>query len=217
MRLRHIPGAASTIGQSPLVLTEQEAVAYKGYWRRFSDGRPLHLEIGMGRGKFIFSSAYSTADCFFVALEVRPEMILQALQRFATEDGAAPPDNLRLLWCDAARLAEIFAPGEVEKIFLNFPDPWPKNRHHKRRLTAPSFLSIYHMILDPKGKLCFKTDNRPLFDWSLENFRAANWQIERICNDLPLAESAIITEYESRYRKSGQPIFYMAAHPGEGG
>ncbi|MCR4963014.1 MAG: tRNA (guanosine(46)-N7)-methyltransferase TrmB [Firmicutes bacterium] len=217
MRLRHIPGAAAAVCQNPLVLTEEEAVSHKGQWLRFSGGRPLHLEIGMGRGRFIFSAAQADAAGFFIALEVRPEMVLQALQRFAGEEDAGQPGNLRLLWCDAARLADIFAPGEVSTIYLNFPDPWPKNRHQKRRLTAPSFLSVYQHILQEQGQLCFKTDNLPLFEWSKENFLAGNWHIQHISNDLPLAESAIVTEYESRYRKRGQPIFYLAASPGEGG
>ncbi len=216
MRLRHIPGAAAEISKSPLVLTEQAASLYQGKWRELSGGRPCCLEIGMGRGRFIFAAAQASED-FYIGLEIRPEMIFQALERFAAEEGALPgcacPDNLRLLWCDAARLTDLFAPGELSRIYLNFPDPWPKSRHHKRRLTAPAFLQQYRSILAQDGELRFKTDNRALFDWSLGSLKEAGWRAEWCSYDLPLADSGIITEYESRYRACGQPIYAVCAKP----
>ena len=211
MRLRHIPQAATEIVKNPLVITEQAAAAYKGKWQSaFHKENPLHLEIGMGRGRFIFASAAADPNVNFLALEIRPEMVFQAIER---ADAANNIDNLRLLWCDAARLTDIFAQGELSCIYLNFPDPWPKKRHSKRRLTAGSFLRDYQQIMAVDGKLLFKTDNRQLFDWSLTSFEQEKWQIDRISYDLPLVESAIITEYEGRYRRHGQPIYFAAASP----
>lgn len=211
MRLRHIPEAATEIVKNPLVITEQAASAYKGKWKSvFSRENPLHLEIGMGRGRFIFASAEANSDINFLALEIRPEMVFQAIER---SDSANIRDNLRLLWCDAARLSDIFDQGELNRIYLNFPDPWPKKRHSKRRLTAGAFLHQYQQIMAVDGQLMFKTDNRQLFDWSLTSFEQEKWQIDRISYDLPLAESGIITEYEGRYRRGGQPIYFAAASP----
>ncbi|MEG1537619.1 MAG: tRNA (guanosine(46)-N7)-methyltransferase TrmB [Clostridiales bacterium] len=209
MRVRHIPEAASVIQQSPLVLREQAASLFRGDWqKKLADSRPIQVEIGMGRGRFIFSAAVAYPDIFFVGIEIQPEMIFQALER---ANLAQIPPNLRLLWADAARLTDIFAPGEVSDIYLNFPDPWPKNRHCKRRLTAIAFLEQYRCVLRQDGELKFKTDNRHLFDWSLANLASAKWKIHNLSYDLPLIEDTIVTEYEHRFRTSGQPIYALTS------
>ena len=209
MRLRNIPGAKETVAASPRVLDEAAALALAGRWRElFPPDQPLHLEIGMGRGRFISESAAAFPDINFLGLEIREEMIMQALEKLA-----GSPDNLRFLWLNAARLDELFAPGEIDQIYLNFPDPWPKTRHARRRLTAPAFLSRYQLILRPGGELRFKTDNPELFHWSELNLRAGGWQIRELERDLPEERSGVITEYERRFRRQGQPICFLVAAP----
>lgn len=212
MRLRNIPGAKEFVAAHPLVFNEQTALLQAGHWRElFAPGQPLHLEIGMGRGRFICESAAAFPHISFLGLEIREEMVMQAIEKL--DDLPAPPDNLRFLWLNAAALAELFAPGELDMIYLNFPDPWPKTKHARRRLTAPSFISQYAAILKPGGCLRFKTDNQRLFHWSELNFRAAGWNILELDGDLSPERSGMITEYERRYRRLGQPIYFLAAAP----
>ncbi len=204
MRLRHIPGAAEAVAASPLVYDEKKASDHRGKWRElFVNGAdaPLHLEIGMGRGRFLLAKALAEPNVDFLGLELRAEMIMEALER--TEE---PPANLRFLWLNAALLTELFAPGEIDRIYLNFPDPWPKSRHAKRRLTAESFLRQYEQILAEDGELCFKTDNADLFRWSLWSFQEAGWQEISSTTDQPWEEAGVISEYETRYRRKGIPI-----------
>jgi tRNA (guanine-N7-)-methyltransferase len=203
MRLRHIPGAAAAVAASELVVDEQSAPQLKGRWQEvFANPQPIHLEIGMGRGRFLLAAAMAYHELNFLGLEKREEVIMQALERMKQ-----PPPNLRLLWLDAARLAEVFSPGELEHIYLNFPDPWPKARHAKRRLTAPGFLAFYREILAPGGVLTLKTDNAALFEWSQESFQQAGWQALRLAADLPQEQAGISSEYERRYRRQGKPIY----------
>ncbi len=202
MRLRHIPGAAEAVAASPFVLDEKEGQEHRGHWRElFGNDAPLHLEIGMGRGMFILAQAAANPDIDFIGLELREEMIMEALER--VED---IPVNLRFLWVNAGVLPELFAPGEVDRIYLNFPDPWPKSRHAKRRLTAESFLQQYAAILSADGILRFKTDNADLFHWSRNSFSENDWEELSCTFDQPREEAGIISEYETRYRRKGIPI-----------
>ena len=202
MRLRHIPGAAEAVAASPFVLDEKEGQEHRGHWRElFGNDAPLHLEIGMGRGMFILAQAAANPDIDFIGLELREEMIMEALERVE-----AIPVNLRFLWVNAGVLPELFAPGEVDRIYLNFPDPWPKSRHAKRRLTAGSFLQQYADILSADGILRFKTDNADLFHWSRNSFSENGWEELSCTFDQPREEAGIISEYETRYRRKGIPI-----------
>lgn len=209
MRLRNIPGAKEAVSASALVWQEAAALEQRGHWQEiFTEEKPLHLEIGMGRGLFITTLYKQMPEFNFLGLEIREEMVLQTLDRL--KDSPAP-DNLRFLWLNAARLDELFAPNEVERIYINFPDPWPKSRHAKRRLTALPMLDIYEKILVPGGQLRFKTDNQALFDWSVENFVSAGWHLENVTHDLPLEQTVALTEYEKRYRGHGLPICGLLA------
>lgn len=204
MRLRHIPGAADAVADCKAAFDQQGAPGLKGRWREhFANTRPIHLEIGMGRGHFLLASALAHPELNFIGLELREEMIMQALERIDTL-----PPNIRFLWLNAQMIGEVFAEGEIAAIYLNFPDPWPKARHAKRRLTAASYLQQYGRILKDDGIVRFKTDNPELFAWSVESFKAEGWQVLNLSPDLPLAESGIISEYETRYRRLGQPIFF---------
>lgn len=204
MRLRHIPEAAEKVRASELVFDDKQALAIKGKWQeKFVAEQPLHLEIGMGRGRFIMASALAQPELNFLGLEIREEMIMQALDLLSEV-----PANIRYLWLNAGLLKEIFAPGEVERIYLNFPDPWPKNRHAQRRLTAEYYLDQFREVLDDAGTLRFKTDNRDLFDWSCRSFSNNGWELVERSFDLPLENTGVVTEYENRYRRNGQPIFF---------
>ncbi len=217
MRLRHIPGSREKLQQQPqLVLTPETAPA--GGWREFfaargAAGAKLCLEIGCGRGRFCNDLARHNPGLLVVGLELHEDVLARALEKL--EQNAVPAPNLALLWQDAARLAASFAPGEVDRVYLNFSDPWPKKKHAKRRLTAPAFLAVYAGILAKSGELWLKTDNPGLFAWSADQLLAAGWRLRDIDYNYPPAGAAEdeITEYESRFRAKGQPIFRLCARP----
>ncbi len=182
----------------------------KGHWRR--DGRPLHLEIGCGKGAFVCGMAAKHPEIDFVAVEIVRNVIVMAMEKAV----AAGLTNVRFISCDARMLEEIFAPGEVDRVYLNFSDPWPKTRQHKRRLTYPSFLNIYEHIMGGAGncEIHQKTDNRDLFDASLEYYREAGWSVRNVSFDLHgdgAAVDSAITEYEQRFMDRGQPIHRVEA------
>lgn len=209
MRLRHIPGAEEQIAQSPYVI--QEPQANKGRWREvFGNDNPIQIEVGMGKGKFLMTLAESNPDTNYVGIEVYSSVLLKAIQK--RKDVDLP--NLWFLRVDARGLADIFGPGEVEKIYLNFSDPWPKDRHAKRRLTSPEFMAVYDKILKPDGIVEFKTDNRDLFEYSLESIPSAGWKILLHTFDLhhsPFAEGNVMTEYETKFVAEGKPICKLTA------
>ena len=208
MRLRNIPGADEAIAQSPYCI--QDAAAYAGKWHTlFPQEAPLHIEIGMGKGQFIMGMAKAHGDINYIGIEKYTSVLLRAVQKMEAEE--APLDTLRFLCFNAEDIAEIFAPGEVDRIYLNFSDPWPKDRHAKRRLTSSAFLDRYDQILAKGGHIEFKTDNRDLFDFSVEEINASNtWQIQTLTydlhNDTSMNEGNIMTEYEEKFSSKGNPI-----------
>lgn len=203
--MRRVAGAKDFVSAHQSVLQENTAPAYRGQWRKLFDNEAdIHLEIGMGRGRFIVSSAAAHPDVNYLGLELREEMVMDAISRIKQ-----PLPNLRFLQLNADLLPELFSAGEVNRIYINFPDPWPKSRHDKRRLTAPRYLNIYQQILADDGELYFKTDNQELFEWSLANFADSGLDIVELNYNLPEALSGIMTEYERRFRASGQPIFFV--------
>lgn len=205
MRLRNIKGSKEFISASPFVIQTPED--YKGKWcSLFQNQNPLHIEIGMGKGQFIHQLAEKNPQINYIGIEMYSSVLYRALEKRAETD----LDNLYFLRFDAKYLQEIFDKGEVRRIYLNFSDPWPKERHSKRRLTSPQFLSIYDKILVPEGIIQFKTDNRPLFDFSVETVEQSDhWHIDEITYDLhhsEFLEENIMTEYESRFVAEGKPI-----------
>jgi len=209
MRLRNIPGAEEALRDFPTFV--DNPASYKGRWReRFGNDHPLHVEIGCGKGKFITTMAERHPEINFLAVELQAEVILRALQR--TEGREIP--NLVFVQHNAAMLTDLFAPGEVSLIYLNFSDPWPKKRHAKRRLTYPSFLAIYRQVLKPDGEIHMKTDNEKLFEFSLNQFAAEGFQLRNITFDLhnsPFAADNVMTEYEERFTAKGQRIYRLEA------
>lgn len=183
-----------------------------GAWTEaFGRIAPLYVEIGVGKGDFLTELAARNPNVNYVGLEAQ-----QGVLYFAARKAAARQlSNVRLLVFDAAHLTELFAPAEVDRIYLNFSDPWPKKRHAKRRLTSELFLERYRAVLKEGGELHFKTDNMGLFDYSLETMAAEGWQLSRVTHDLHALGEAdnIMTEYERKFSVRGAKIGRLVAHP----
>ena len=209
MRLRNVPGAREVMVENEYVFTEPEGM--KGTWKDvFKNDNPIHIEIGMGKGVFITTLASMNPDINYVGIEMYSSVLLKAIQKRETLELT----NICFMCVDARKLADIFKKGEVAKIYLNFSDPWPKDRHAKRRLTSPQFMAVYDQILCPEGKVEFKTDNRGLFDYSLEAIPEAGWEIEMHTFDLhhsEYAEGNVMTEYETKFSGEGKPICKLIA------
>ena len=209
MRLRNITGCREMIGESEFVVHEPETM--KGKWREaFGNDHPVYVEIGMGKGRFIMDLAARNPDINYLGMERYESVLYRGLQKL--EENPLP--NLRLLCEDAALLPDFFEKGELDRIYLNFSDPWPKDRHAKRRLTSPVFMSVYDKILAPRGVVEFKTDNRGLFEYSLESIPDAGWEITEYTFDLhnsPMAEGNVMTEYEMKFASEGKPICKLIA------
>lgn len=210
MRLRHIPGAEKQIEESTFVIQEPEQK--KGCWAEvFGNENPIHIEVGMGKGKFLMELAQQNPDINYVGIEMYSSVLLKAIQKRETLELT----NICFMCVDARKLADIFKKGEVAKIYLNFSDPWPKDRHAKRRLTSKEYWARYNQILCPEGRVIFKTDNRPLFDFSLEQVEVAGWELDNYTFDLhhsEYAEGNVMTEYEERFTAKGNPICRLVAH-----
>ena len=183
-----------------------------GAWAEtFGRTAPLHVEIGVGKGDFLTELAARHPEVNYVGLEAQ-----QGVLYFAARKAAARAlSNVRLLVFDAVHLTELFTPGEVDRIYLNFSDPWPKARHAKRRLTSPLFLARYRAVLKADGELRFKTDNMGLFDYSLETMAREGWQLSRVTHDLHALGEAdnIMTEYERKFSARGAKIGRLVARP----
>ena len=209
MRLRNIPGAKEAVMESAFVV--QRPQEKKGGWAQvYPQTGPIHIEVGMGKGQFLMELARRNPQVNYLGIEMYDSVLLRALQRMAEIDELP---NLLFMREDARLLPEIFRKGEVEKIYLNFSDPWPKARHAKRRLTSREFLNRYERILVPEGVVEFKTDNRGLFEFSLEEIREAGWRLLActydLHNDAKMCEGNVMTEYEEKFSSLGNPIYKL--------
>ena len=213
MRLRNIPGAKEAIAGSKYCVQEPEKLA--GQWcHYFPKNQPLHIEIGMGKGKFLMELAAAHPEINYLGIERYTSVLYRAVQKM----DLCPLSNLYFTCFDAARITDLFLPGEVTRIYLNFSDPWPKDRHAGRRLTSPVFLARYRKIIDEKGRLEFKTDNRNLFDYSVETVKeSGQWELAAVTYDLHhddvLCQGNIMTEYEEKFSALGNPICKLIAVP----
>lgn len=206
MRLRNITGADTYIENSEYVVQDEKSK--KGCWSEvFGRKAPLHIEVGMGKGQFMMELALRNPDINYVGIEMYSSVLLRAVQKMEE----APMDNLRFIRMDAREIEEVFDKEEVDKIYLNFSDPWPKDRHAKRRLPSRQFLARFDQILKTDGNLEFKTDNRDLFDFAVEEVEPAGWKIDAITYDLHhdevMNEGNILTEYEEKFSSKGNPIY----------
>lgn len=211
MRLRKIKGADEHIEQSVFVIQNPEE--QKGIWKEkvFGNKNPIHLEIGSGKGLFLTTLATQNPNVNYLGIEKFSSVLLRAVEKRETMEDCR---NLYFLNRDAAELLNYFDTGEVNRIYLNFSDPWPKDRHAKRRLTSREFLECYEKILSPDGILQFKTDNRSLFEFSLKELEFRNWEIRSMSEDLYRSDKLagnVPTEYEIRFHTLGNPIYYLQA------
>ena len=209
MRLRNIRGARETIAASEFVIKQE--TEYKGRWNElFGNQNPIHIEIGMGKGKFLTTLAQQNPTINYIGIEKYSSVLIRAVAK--QEELTLP--NLLFIRMEAEYLADVFAHNEVARIYLNFSDPWPKDRHAKRRLTSKEFLDRYHQILLPEGEVIFKTDNRELFDYSMEQVPEAGWKLVNYTYDLhesEFVEGNVMTEYEEKFVAEGHPICRLTA------
>ena len=207
MRQRYVKNQDEILNNSNKYIAQP--IKNKGNWKdKYSK---LHIEIGMGKGTFISNLAKQNKDTLYIGIEVcKPVLALaiKKMDRFEHEENIKL-DNLMLLSTDAKELMEVFNEGEVDKIYLNFSDPWPKNKHEKRRLTSDSFLEVYKQILNKEGNIEFKTDNRKLFEYSILNLNKNKVNMEYISLDLHKEDIPnVVTEYEEKFSKLG-PIYKL--------
>ncbi len=181
----------------------------RGRWLTELPGfEALHLELGCGKGRFTADMAELNPQVLFAAVEKVPDAMVVGMER-VMDRGLA---NVRFMDRDAALIPELFAPGEVSRIYVNFPDPWRKSRQYKRRLTAPSFLRLYAQALRPLGELWFKTDNSPLFEWSVEQLEALGWTLTELTRDLHGdGPAGVMTDYEAKFYSQGVKINRLVA------
>ena len=215
MRLRNITGSREVIADSPYVVKEEIQCGCPGRWREiFGNDSPIHIEIGMGKGKFIHTMAKEHPHINYVGIEKYSSVLLRAVRKMEQEELA----NLKFLRMDAEDIGKVFGAGEVGRIYLNFSDPWPKDRHAKRRLPSREFLARYAVILEQGGRLEFKTDNRDLFEFALGELEPAGWQADAVTYDLhseeSMAEGYFMTDYEEKFSGLGNPICKYVIHYG---
>ena len=206
MRLKNITGSREVIAESRYVIHEPEK--QKGNWREqvFKNDNPLHIEIGMGKGRFLMQLASENPDINYVGIEKYSSVLLRANQKMEANE----LKNLVFVRMDAEYITDVFGRDEADRIYLNFSDPWPKDRHAKRRLMSGNFLDRYRDILKKDGVVEFKTDNRVLFDYAVLEVEPAGWEILKMTydlhNDEEMIKGNIMTEYEERFSKMGNPI-----------
>ena len=203
MRLRNVKNKEEIINNSPYLV--KDPFAYSGKWKEyFGNENPIYIEIGMGKGKFIIENAKTYPDINFIGIEKYDSVIAKGLQKIP--DGLA---NLAMIRADALDIDQIFH-REVERIYLNFSDPWPKNRHHLRRLSSKVFLDKYDKIFKKDANIQMRTDNRDLYIYSLVSFSEHGYVLKKISFDLHQDEPPFITtEYEDKFTKDNLPIYYV--------
>jgi len=209
MRLRHVKGAKDTINAYPNLIIDNLDNKVIDFNKIFNNDNPVHIEIGMGKGKFIYSKAFNNKAINFVGIEKFDSVIFRALEKVIEN----PLDNLFLIRMDANDLLNIFKLDSVNRVYLNFSDPWPKDRHSKRRLTNKKFLDIYKKIMSENSELHFKTDNADLFEYSVDEIKNYPMNVTYITKDLHKSdyEDNIMTEFEEKFSKLGKKIYKLTA------
>ena len=205
MRLRNVKNKEQIINSSSYLIKYPKE--YKGKWQIFfANDNPIYLEIGMGKGDFIIENAKKYPNINFIGIEKYDSVIVRALQKLENEDLI----NLKLIRIDAKFLDELFF-HEVDRIYLNFSDPWPKKRHTERRLTSHTFLRKYDSVLKKEKKLYIKTDNTSLFEFSLESLTQYGYFIDKVSLDLHNSDvkDNIMTEYEKKFVEDNMKIYYL--------
>ena len=211
MRLRNVPGSREAIAESNLAINEPQVL--KGKWNEeFGNNNPIRIEIGMGKGRFITQLALENPDINYVGIEKYSSVLIRAIEK--CQDIEVP--NLRFIRMEAEYICDVFNKEEVDRIYLNFSDPWPKDRHAKRRLTSKQFFERYDNILKKDGVVEFKTDNDLLFQFSLEQVPEAGWNLVAqtwdLHNDSEMVKGNVMTVYESKFSQMGNPINMLVAN-----
>lgn len=186
-----------------------DSAAPKGEWlKAFPEYERVHIELGCGKGRFTADTAAAYPDTLLLAVEKVPDAMIIAMERIRERE----LENVRFIDTDAAKLTDMFAEGEAERIYINFCDPWPKSRDAKLRLTSPAFLRRYAAVLPMGGEIHFKTDNTPLFDWSLEQLAAEGWELDELTHDLHAnGPVGVMTDYEAKFYAEGLKINRVVA------
>ena len=209
MRVRKRKGAEEHLANHPqYVILEPEAA--KGKWHElFGNDNPVHIEVGSGKGAFITGMAQQNPNINYIGIDIQLSVLSYALDKVL----ASGAENVKLLRVDGSSLTNYFEDGEVDMMYLNFSDPWPKSRHEKRRLTYKTFLDTYKQILPENGEIHFKTDNRGLFEYSLASFSQYGMVINKVWLDLHASdyEGNVMTEYERKFSEKGQVIYRVEA------
>ena len=209
MRVRKRKGAEEHLANHPqYVILEPEAA--KGKWHElFGNDNPIHIEVGSGKGAFITGMAQQNPDINYIGIDIQLSVLSYALDKVL----ASGAENFKLLRVDGSALTNYFEDGEVDMMYLNFSDPWPKSRHEKRRLTYKTFLDTYKQILPENGEIHFKTDNRGLFEYSLASFSQYGMVLNKVWLDLHASdyEGNVMTEYERKFSEKGQVIYRVEA------
>ena len=211
MRLRNVKGSRETIAANDYVVHNETGM--KVQWHELYDNdNPIHIEIGMGKGQFIMELARRNPDINYIGIEKYSSVLVRALEKRELEPEMT---NLYFIRMDAEYITDVFDTNEVDRIYLNFSDPWPKDRHAKRRLTSRQFFARYDKMLKKEGRVEFKTDNRVLFDFSVEEVKEAGWYLVECTYDLHsderLNEGNVMTEYEKKFSDMGNPICKLIA------
>ncbi|HGM8857563.1 TPA: tRNA (guanosine(46)-N7)-methyltransferase TrmB [Streptococcus pyogenes] len=210
MRVRKRKGAEEHLANNPhyVILNPEDA---KGRWHDvFGNDRPIHIEVGSGKGGFITGMALKNPDINYIGIDIQLSVLSYALDKVL----ASEVSNVKLLRVDGSSLTNYFEDGEVDMMYLNFSDPWPKTKHEKRRLTYKDFLDTYKRILPEHGEIHFKTDNRGLFEYSLASFSQYGMTLRQIWVDLHASnyEGNVMTEYEEKFSNKGQVIYRVEAN-----
>ena len=210
MRLRKVKDADIKLEENTRYFVSNPK-DYKGKWNTlFKNDNPIHIEVGCGKGKFILEKEKKNPDINYIAIEKYDSVLLRVSEKLAEEDY----DNLKITILDAKEIAEFFGDEEISRIYLNFSDPWPKNHHAKRRLTSKLFLDQYKKILTKDGEIHQKTDNRGLFEFSLESFNENGFKLSNISldlhKDLEKYPFNVTTEFEEKWSPKG-PIYRLEA------
>lgn len=219
MRIRRLKNTDEIMANNDYLVQEPEKL--RGHWREsFESVRPdalhrrLELEIGCGRGKFLTDMALLHPDTLMIGAEYVSTVLARTIKALSRLEEDEKMDNVRLLFINALDLETVFADGEIDRIYLNFSDPWPKAKHAKRRLTSDRFLPVYEKVLSPSGDLKMKTDNDDLFRFSLESLQSRGWKVLEQTDDLhadPLSRGNVMTEYETNFSSKGKNIHYLRA------
>ncbi|MCU5898135.1 tRNA (guanosine(46)-N7)-methyltransferase TrmB [Clostridioides difficile] len=210
MRRRRKKGADEKLLSYTKYVLRDDIDKLKGKWNlKFRNDNPIHVEFGTGKGKFITTLAKQNPDINYIAMELKEEVLLKAVEKA----DASNLNNILFLWGDVSNILDYFEAKELSSIYINFCDPWPKNRWSKRRLTHSGFLAMYNRVLEDDGEIHFKTDNEKLFEFSLNEIAANNWLLKNISLDLGNSEyeNNVTTEYEDKFMSQGMRIFRCEA------